>query len=116
MRDVLHTLLASREEENHRRGKDKESEIGNKEGQVGMYFKEFVDCKPTEFSGKYDLIAAMTWLTHTENKFRSRKCEEKDKVDFTTNLLTGAAHYWWDMMISTLGEELISMLTWDQFA
>lgn len=36
-------------------------------------------------------------------------------MDYYTNLLTGTAHYWWDMMSSTLGKELMSMLTWDQF-
>ena len=74
-----------------------------------------MDCKPTEFSGKDDPIAAMTWLTHTEKKFRTSKCAEKDKVDYATNLLTMAAHYWWEMTSSTLGEELTSMLTWEQF-
>lgn len=42
-------------------------------------------------------------------------CEKKNKVDYATNLLTGAAHYWWEMIRSTLGEEMATMLTWEQF-
>nr|KAJ0219224.1 hypothetical protein LSAT_V11C300103560 [Lactuca sativa] len=74
-----------------------------------------MDCKPTNFLGRDDLVAAMTWLTHTEKKFHTSKCAEKDKVDYATNLLTRVAHYWWDIINSTLGEELASMLTWEKF-
>nr|KAJ0214772.1 hypothetical protein LSAT_V11C400169260 [Lactuca sativa] len=77
MRDVLPTLLAAREVENQRRGKDKEPEIGNKEGKGN-------------------------------NEVERPRGESSKKLGCTFK-------EFWDMMSSTLGEELISMLTWDRF-
>ena len=69
-----------------------------------------MDCKPMEFLGRDDPIAAMMWLTHIEKKNRTSKCVEKDKLDYVTNLLTRATHYWWEMISSTLGDDLAAML------
>ena len=55
---------------------------------MGCTFKAFMDCKLMDFLGQNDPIAVMMWLNHTEKKFRTRKCTEKDKVDYSTNLLT----------------------------
>lgn len=74
-----------------------------------------MDCKPIEFLGREAPIVTMTWLTYTKKNFHTRKCAEKDKVDCATNLLSRATHCWWDMISSTLGEELESMLTSAQF-
>lgn len=116
--DMLPTLLNALEEviQKEQQGETRiKDQGGETSGKTGCTFKAFMDGKPTEFLGKDDPIAAMTWLTHTEKKFRTSKCAEKDKVDYATNLLTMAAHYWWEMTSSTLGEELTSMLTWEQF-
>ena len=127
MRDVLPTLLASQLETNAKRANDPIVDNANKEGQgetdkgdtsgkqSGCTYKVFLDCKPTEFSGADDPVAAMAWLTHTEKMFRTSKCAEGDKVEYATNLLRGAALFWWEMITNTLGLELTRMLTWDQF-
>lgn len=52
----------------------KKEETSNK---MGCNFKAFMECKPMEFSGREDPITAMTWMTHIEKSFRTRKCAEK---------------------------------------
>jgi len=57
----------------------------------------------------------MNWLSQTEKTFRTSKCAEADKVEYATNLLRGAAHFWWELTTNSLGPELARMLTLDQF-
>lgn len=47
--------------------------------------------------------------------FRTSKYVEEDKAEYATNLLTWETHYWWEMVIDTLGTKLTCMLTWEQF-
>ena len=57
----------------------------------------------------------MTWLTHTDKMYRTRKCVETVKVDYATNLLIVVAYFGREMISSTLGEKLAAILTWEQF-
>ncbi|KAI3753681.1 hypothetical protein L2E82_25742 [Cichorium intybus] len=75
----------------------------------------FQKCKPYDFYGKDDPIAAKNWLTHVEKMFRTSKCDEADKVEFATNLLKEDAQFWWENMCMEIGEGLAYTLNWEQF-
>lgn len=85
-------------------------ETGGLEGtsirrKVRCTYKYFVDHKATEFHGNIDPVLAITWLTHIEKMFQTIKCLEGDKVDFGTNVFKDEAHFWREMVCSTLGRK-----------
>ena len=51
---------------------------------------------PPTFNGDYDPESAEAWLREIEKIFRVTKCQDQQKVLFTTHMLADEAEYWWE--------------------
>ncbi|XP_071742225.1 uncharacterized protein [Rutidosis leptorrhynchoides] len=78
-------------------------------------YKNFRDCKPPEFSGSTDPTETLNWLREMEQVFEACQCEPELRVTYASRMLKGRAMVWWDSLISSIPNEQISMITWEQF-
>jgi len=81
----------------------------------GCSYKDFLACKPTEFSGKEGAIAALRWLEKTEAVLRISKCTDEDKILYASNLFGDEALEWWNTVIQSKGSDIIYTMSWDDF-
>ncbi|XP_071718411.1 uncharacterized protein [Rutidosis leptorrhynchoides] len=78
-------------------------------------FKQFMDCKPPEYSGSPDPTVTINWLREMERVFEACQCEPELRVIFASRLLKNRAMVWWDSVISSIPKEQVSLITWEQF-
>ncbi|XP_071713057.1 uncharacterized protein [Rutidosis leptorrhynchoides] len=79
-------------------------------------FKQFMDCKPSEYSGHRDLIVIMNWLREVEQALQACQCEPELRVTYASRLLKNRAMVWWDTITALLSEEQLNQVTWEQFS
>ncbi|XP_071733449.1 uncharacterized protein [Rutidosis leptorrhynchoides] len=79
-------------------------------------FKQFMDCKPSEYSGHRDLIVTMSWLREVERALKACQCEPELRVTYASRLLKNRAMVWWDTITAPLSEEQLNQVTWEQFS
>ncbi|XP_071716772.1 uncharacterized protein [Rutidosis leptorrhynchoides] len=79
-------------------------------------FKQFIDCKPSEYSGHRDPIMTMNWLREVERALKACQCEPELRVTYDSQLLNNRAMVWWDTITAPLSEEQLNQVTWEQFA
>ncbi|XP_071687868.1 uncharacterized protein [Rutidosis leptorrhynchoides] len=78
-------------------------------------FKQFMDCKPSEYSGHRDPIVTMNWLREVERALKACQCEPELRVTYASQLLKNRAMVWWDTITTPLSEEQLNQVTWEQF-
>ncbi|XP_071714285.1 uncharacterized protein [Rutidosis leptorrhynchoides] len=79
-------------------------------------FKQFMDCKPSEYSGHRDPIVTMNWLREVERALKACQCEPELRVTYASRLLKNRAMVWWDTITAPLTEEQLNQVTWEQFS
>ena len=73
-------------------------------GPAGRHSKlaDFLRTRPLTFAAANEPLEAEDWLRDTEKKLRLARCSDKDKVDFATHQLKGAAAAWWENYLALL--------------
>ncbi|XP_071727227.1 uncharacterized protein [Rutidosis leptorrhynchoides] len=79
-------------------------------------FKQFMDCKTSEYSGHRDPIVTMNWLREVERALKACQCEPELRVTYASRLLKNRAMVWWDTITAPLTEEQLNQVTWEQFS
>ena len=59
--------------------------------------KQFLKFKPPTFNGGMNFIKANEWLTEMEKIFWLLRCDEIQKLEIGSYLLTGEADCWWNL-------------------
>ncbi|KAL8108572.1 hypothetical protein AgCh_024881 [Apium graveolens] len=75
-------------------------------------FKTFQAVNPPEFKGSLELIEANVWLKEIEKAFALVKVKDEQKVEFASYYLKNEATYWWEMVKTLEGTDVI---TWERF-
>ncbi|KAM0070347.1 hypothetical protein Hdeb2414_s0001g00012101 [Helianthus debilis subsp. tardiflorus] len=81
----------------------------------GCSFKEFLVCKPIEFSGNEGSIATLRWIEKTEAVIKISKCVDEDKIMFASNLFKNAALEWWNTILQSRGTDRVYNMEWINF-
>ena len=76
-------------------------------GLAGRHSKlaDFLRTRPLTFAAANEPLEAEDWLRDTEKKLRLARCSDKDKVDFATHQLKGAAAAWWENYLAARGDD-----------
>ncbi|KAL8131237.1 hypothetical protein AgCh_007237 [Apium graveolens] len=75
-------------------------------------FKTFQAINPPKFKGSLEPIEANVWLKEIEKTFALVKVKEEQKVEFASYYLKNEATYWWEMVKTLEGTDVIS---WERF-
>ncbi|KAK9079891.1 hypothetical protein SSX86_001564 [Deinandra increscens subsp. villosa] len=81
----------------------------------GSSFKDFMACKPPQYTGDPDPIASHRWVTNVEGVIKRSHCDAADQVIFATGLLVDRAKDWWDAKVLEKGQAVTDALTWAEF-
>lgn len=79
----------------------------------GGLLREFLQLKPSIFSGSANPIDAEDWLNEMEKDFEAMHCPVQEKVTLATFKLQGGAFDWWDARKKKYPEG--SLVTWELF-
>ena len=75
-------------------------------------FKTFQVVNPPEFKGSLEPIEANVWIKEIEKAFALVKVKEEQKVEFASYYLKNEATYWWEMVKTLEGTDVIA---WERF-
>lgn len=76
-------------------------------------YKEFLSCKPTNFTGIEGAVGLLRWFEKLESVFRICNCPENCKVKYSTCTLLDSALTWWNSCAQSLGIDAAYDLHWD---
>nr|GEY75502.1 zinc finger, CCHC-type, retrotransposon Gag domain protein [Tanacetum cinerariifolium] len=77
-----------------------------------------VDCpeRPQDLHEKTgDLVIVTNWLKEIEDIFEISECSTRQRVKYASHLLKGEAQHWWDMIKIARGDDVASVMTWEEF-
>ena len=66
-------------------------------------FKNFMDCRPSTFSGTEGAVGLLHWFEKLESVFEMCECPEARRVKYATGTLEGIALTWWNAQVQILG-------------
>lgn len=78
-------------------------------------FKQFLDCKPPDYSGSPNPTITLNWLWEVDRALDACQCEPELRVIYASRLLKGDAMVWWDSLISNVPKEQVNAVPWEQF-
>lgn len=78
-------------------------------------YKNFSNCKPSEFEGETNPIISLRWLSEVEGAFLLHECPQRLKVIFTEHLLRKRGKDWWDLIVKARGYQEAAKIPWDSF-
>ena len=78
-------------------------------------YKQFLDCKPSEYKGSSDPNVTLNWLCEMIKALDAYNCENELKVKYATRMLKGDAMVWWDSITGHFTEQQQESITWSQF-
>ncbi|GKA14471.1 zinc finger, CCHC-type, retrotransposon gag domain protein [Tanacetum coccineum] len=81
----------------------------------GCTYKAFLNCNPAEFHGESDPVIVTNWLKEIEDIFEISECSTRQRVKYASHLLKGEARHWWDMIKIARGDDVASIMTWEEF-
>ncbi|GKB47022.1 zinc finger, CCHC-type, retrotransposon gag domain protein, partial [Tanacetum coccineum] len=81
----------------------------------GCSYKSFLNCKPSEFHGDSDPVIVTNWLREIEDIFKISECSPRQRVKYASHLLKGEARHWWNMIKIARGNDVASVMTWEEF-
>ncbi|GJX63117.1 zinc finger, CCHC-type, retrotransposon gag domain protein [Tanacetum coccineum] len=81
----------------------------------GCSYKAFLNCNPAEFHGDSDPVIVTNWLKEIEDIFEISECSTRQRVKYASHLLKGEARHWWDMIKIARGDDVASVMTWEEF-
>ena len=82
-----------------------------KERMHGCSYKMFLACKPPEFAGTTELVKCICWIKEIEMAFEASECNDNQRVNFASHLLTGEALTWWNLTCTSLTPGVLARLS-----
>ncbi|KAF5756257.1 putative transcription factor interactor and regulator CCHC(Zn) family [Helianthus annuus] len=83
--------------------------------QPGCTFKNFMECRPSSFSGTEGAVGLLHWFEKLESVFEMCECPEARRVKFATGTLEGIALTWWNAQVQILGLAAANATPWNEF-
>nr|GEV36433.1 hypothetical protein [Tanacetum cinerariifolium] len=83
--------------------------------QVGCSYKELLACNPKEYDGKGGAVVIIRWIEKMENVQDMSGCSIDQKVKYIAGSFVGKALTWWNSQISTLSQEVVVSMSWNDF-
>ncbi|KAK9064954.1 hypothetical protein SSX86_016337 [Deinandra increscens subsp. villosa] len=77
-------------------------------------YKDFMNCKPSNFKGSEGAVGLVRWFEKMESVFRISNCPEQYMVKYSTCALTDSALTWWNSHADAMGTDLAYAMTWDE--
>ncbi|KAF5781372.1 putative nucleotidyltransferase, Ribonuclease H [Helianthus annuus] len=78
-------------------------------------FKNFMDCRPSTFSGTEGAVGLLHWFEKLESVFEMCECPEARRVKYATGTLEGIALTWWNAQVQILGLAAANATPWSDF-
>ncbi|KAL9994134.1 putative transcription factor interactor and regulator CCHC(Zn) family [Helianthus debilis subsp. tardiflorus] len=78
-------------------------------------FKNFMDCRPSTFSGTEGAVGLLHWFEKLESVFEMCECPEARRVKYATGTLEGIALTWWNAQVQILGLVAANATPWNDF-
>ncbi|KAJ0532171.1 putative transcription factor interactor and regulator CCHC(Zn) family [Helianthus annuus] len=78
-------------------------------------FKNFMDCRPSTFSGTEGAVGLLHWFEKLESVFEMCECPEARRVKYATGTLEGIALTWWNAQVQLLGLAAANATPWNDF-
>ncbi|MFS7993791.1 putative retrotransposon gag domain-containing protein [Helianthus anomalus] len=78
-------------------------------------FKNFMDCRPSTFSGTEGAVGLLHWFGKLESVFEMCECPEARRVKYATGTLEGIALTWWNAQVQILGLAAANATPWNDF-
>ncbi|KAM0033307.1 putative transcription factor interactor and regulator CCHC(Zn) family [Helianthus debilis subsp. tardiflorus] len=78
-------------------------------------FKNFMDCRPSSFSGTEGAVGLLHWFEKLESVFEMCECPEARRVKYATGTLEGIALTWWNAQVQILGLAAANATPWNDF-
>ncbi|KAJ0613507.1 putative retrotransposon gag domain-containing protein [Helianthus annuus] len=76
-------------------------------------FKNFMDCRPSTFSGTEGAVGLLHWFEKLESVFEMCECPEARRVKYATSTLEGIALTWWNAQVQILGLAAANATPWN---
>ena len=76
-------------------------------------YKDFMSCKPHNFSGSGGVIELTRWFEKTESVFQISNCTTDCQVKFAACTFMHSALSWWNSHVQTVGVAEANRMTWD---
>ncbi|KAM0015444.1 hypothetical protein Hdeb2414_s0032g00710901 [Helianthus debilis subsp. tardiflorus] len=77
-------------------------------------FKQFMACKPLEFTGKDGATALLSWFDAMEITFRQSGCPDDLRTQNATGVFRSRALDWWTSERGIRGEDVAHALPWTE--
>nr|GEV75707.1 reverse transcriptase domain-containing protein [Tanacetum cinerariifolium] len=81
----------------------------------GCGYKAFLNCNQAEFYGDSDPVIVTNWLKEIEDMFEISEFLTRQMVKYASYLLKGEARHWWDIIKITRGDDVASVMKWEEF-
>ncbi|KAJ0556053.1 putative retrotransposon gag domain-containing protein [Helianthus annuus] len=78
-------------------------------------YKNFMDCRPSTFSGTEGAVGLLHWFEKLESVFEMCECPEARRVKYATGTLEGIALTWWNAQVQILGLAAANATPWNDF-
>ncbi|KAM0001773.1 putative retrotransposon gag domain-containing protein [Helianthus debilis subsp. tardiflorus] len=78
-------------------------------------FKNFMDCRPSTFSGTEGAVGLLRWFEKLKSVFEMCECPEARRVKYATGTLEGIALTWWNAQVQLLGLAAANATPWNDF-
>ncbi|GKE49757.1 zinc finger, CCHC-type, retrotransposon gag domain protein [Tanacetum coccineum] len=62
-----------------------------------------------------DPVIVTNWVKEIEDIFEISECSTRQRVKYASHLLKGEARHWWDMIKIACGDNVASVMTWEEF-
>ncbi|GKD74679.1 putative reverse transcriptase domain-containing protein, partial [Tanacetum coccineum] len=82
---------------------------------VGYSYKEFLACNPKEYDGKGGVVVLTRWIEKMKSVHDMSGCSNDQKVKYIAGSFMGKALTWWNSQISTLSQEVVVSMSWNDF-
>ena len=89
--------------------------LGQHAHQPVCTFKNFMDCRPSTFSGTEGAVGLLHWFGKLESVFEICECPEARRVKCATVTLEGIALTWWNAQVQILGLAAANATPWNEF-
>ncbi|MFS8022599.1 putative transcription factor interactor and regulator CCHC(Zn) family [Helianthus anomalus] len=91
------------------------AQAGQQAQQPACTFKNFMDCRPSTFSGTEGAVGLLCWFEKLGSVFEMCECPEARKVKYATGTLEGIALTWWNAQVQILGLAAANATPWNDF-
>ena len=78
-------------------------------------FKNFMDCRPSTFSGTEGAVGLLHWFGMLESVVEMGECPEARRVKYATGTLEGIALTGWNAQVQILGLAAANATPWNEF-